>query len=91
MLERDVIKCTRTERKFKADFLENKASNEKFLFYIFDFFFRVESPLSACTISYQPPCIRKYTFSNLTKFLIHFNIFSSNLTKLNSQSMYFFN
>ena len=33
-----------TERKFKVDFLENKASNEKFLFYIFDFFFRVESP-----------------------------------------------
>ena len=28
-----------TERKFKVDFLENKASNEKFLFYIFDFFF----------------------------------------------------
>ena len=27
---------------FKVDFLENKASNEKFLFYIFDFFFRVE-------------------------------------------------
>ena len=38
------IKCTRTERRFKVDFLENKASNEKFLFYIFDFFFRVESP-----------------------------------------------
>ena len=37
------MKCTRTERKFKVDFLENKASNEKFLFYIFDFFFRVES------------------------------------------------
>ena len=36
--------CTRTERKFKVDFLENKASNEKFLFYIFDFFFRLESP-----------------------------------------------
>ena len=35
--------CTRTERKFKVDFLENKASNEKFLFYIFDFFFRLES------------------------------------------------
>ena len=34
----------RTERKFKVDFLENKASNEKFLFYIFDLFFRVESP-----------------------------------------------
>ena len=29
---------------FQVDFLENKASNEKFLFYIFDFFFRVESP-----------------------------------------------
>ena len=28
---------------FKVDFLENKASNEKFLFYIFDFFLRVES------------------------------------------------
>ena len=39
-----MIKCTRTDRKFKVDFLENKASNEKFLFYIFDFFFRVESP-----------------------------------------------
>ena len=39
-----MIKCTRTERKFKVDFLENKASNEKFSFYIFDFFFRVESP-----------------------------------------------
>ena len=39
------MRCTRTERKFKVDFLENKASNEKFLFYIFDFFFRVESPL----------------------------------------------
>ena len=36
-------KCTRTERKFKVNFLENKASNEKFLFYIFDLFFRVES------------------------------------------------
>ena len=24
--------------------LENKTSNEQFLFYIFDFFFRVESP-----------------------------------------------
>ena len=32
------------QRKFKVDFLENKASNEKFLFYVFDFFFRVESP-----------------------------------------------
>ena len=31
-------------RKFKVDFLENKSSNDKFLFYIFDFFFRVESP-----------------------------------------------
>ena len=30
-------------KKFKVDFLENKASNEKFLFYIFDLFFRVES------------------------------------------------
>ena len=39
-----MIKCTRTERKFKVDFLENKALNEKFLYYIFDFFFRVESP-----------------------------------------------
>ena len=38
------MKCTRTGRKFKVDFLENKASNEKFLFYIFDFFFRLESP-----------------------------------------------
>ena len=28
---------------FKVDFLENKASNEKFLFYIFDFFFRIKS------------------------------------------------
>ena len=35
---------TRTNRKFKVDFLENKASNEKFVFYIFDLFFRVESP-----------------------------------------------
>ena len=26
-----------------GDFLENKVSNEKFLFYIFDLFFRVES------------------------------------------------
>ena len=34
----------RTNQKFKVDFLENKASNEKFLFYIFDFFFHVESP-----------------------------------------------
>ena len=34
----------RTERKSKVDFLENKASNEQFLFYVFDFFFRVESP-----------------------------------------------
>lgn len=34
----------RTERKFKVDFIENKASNKKFLFYIFHFFFRVESP-----------------------------------------------
>ena len=34
----------RTEPKFKVDFLENEASNEKFLFYIFDFFFHVESP-----------------------------------------------
>ena len=30
--------------KIRVDFLENKASNEKLLFYIFDFFFRVESP-----------------------------------------------
>ena len=29
--------------KIQSRFLENKASNEKFLFYIFDFFFRVES------------------------------------------------
>ena len=29
---------------YRVDFLENKVSNEKFLFYIFDFFFRVESP-----------------------------------------------
>ena len=43
-LSKRSTKCTRTERKFKIDFLENKASNEKFLFYIFDFFFRVESP-----------------------------------------------
>ena len=34
----------RTRRKFKVDFLENKASDEKFLFYIFDLFFHVESP-----------------------------------------------
>ena len=34
----------RTNQKFKVDFLENKASKEKFLFYIFDFFFHVESP-----------------------------------------------
>ena len=31
------------ERKFKVYFLENKASNKKFLFHIFDFFFRVKS------------------------------------------------
>ena len=43
----------RTERKFKVDFLENKASNEKFLFYIFDFFFRVESP--SFRLYYQLP------------------------------------
>ena len=30
--------------KIQSRFLENKASNEKFLFYIFDFFFSVESP-----------------------------------------------
>ena len=32
------------QQKFKVDFLKNKDSNEKFLFYIFDFFFRVELP-----------------------------------------------
>ena len=32
--------------KIKVDFLENKASNEKLLFYIFDFFFRVEPPIT---------------------------------------------
>ena len=39
-----MIECTRTRRKFKVDFLENKDSDEKFLFYIFDLFFHVESP-----------------------------------------------
>ena len=38
-----MIKCRRIEPKFKVDFFENKASNEKFLLYIFDLFFRVES------------------------------------------------
>ena len=40
---REVIECTRTRRNFKVDFLENKASDGKFLFYIFDLFFHVES------------------------------------------------
>ena len=39
-----VQSARRTERKFRVDLLENKPSNEKFLFYIFAFFFRVESP-----------------------------------------------
>ena len=39
--------------KIKVDFLENKASNEKLLFYIFDFFFRVE--LSPFRMYYQLP------------------------------------
>ena len=38
------IKCTHTRRILKVDFLENKASNEKILFFIFDLFFHVESP-----------------------------------------------
>ena len=66
----------RTERKFKVDFLENKASNEKFLFYIFDFFFRVESPpfrlyhqLPTTLYSRLLSIALANNESNLTKFL----------------------
>ena len=38
------VKCTRTRRIFKANLLENKASNEKILFFTFDLIFHVESP-----------------------------------------------
>ena len=53
-----MIKCTHTRRKFKVDFLENKDSDEKFLFYIFDLFFSCRiTPLFACTTSYRTSCI----------------------------------
>ena len=49
------------ERKFKVDFLENKASNEKFVFYIFHFFFRVES--SPFRLYHQlPTTLYNYTY-----------------------------
>ena len=39
-----MVKCMRTRRKFKVDFLENKASNEKNTFHIFDLLPHVRSP-----------------------------------------------
>ena len=63
-----VIKCTRTERKFKVDFLENKASNEKFLFCIFDSFFRVESP--PFRLYHQlPTTLYKISFRVILKYI----------------------
>ena len=60
-------------RKFKVDFLENKASNEKFLSYIFDLFFRVES--SPFRLYHQlPTTLYRYacnsTFSVLSLVLL---------------------
>ena len=40
-----MVKCMRTRRKFKADFLKNKASNEKNLLHILNLFSHVQSPL----------------------------------------------
>ena len=76
-------KCTRTERKFKVNFLENKASNEKFLFYIFDFFFRVGSPsfrlyhqLPTTLYMCLPITFNKYIFpANISEILCAFEIF----------------
>ena len=63
-----MIKCTRTERKFKVDFLENKASNEKFLFCIFDSFFRVESP--PFRLYHQlPTTLYKISFRVILKYI----------------------
>ena len=57
-----VQSARRTVRKFRVDFLENKASNENFLFYIFAFFFHVESP--PFRLYYQLPTTL-YNYSNI--------------------------
>ena len=41
----DIVKCMRTRRKFKIDFLESKASSGKNVFYIFYLFFHIPSHL----------------------------------------------
>lgn len=43
LFKRATAKRTRIHRIFEADFLENKASNGKILFFIFDLIFYVES------------------------------------------------
>lgn len=40
----EMVKRRRSRPKFKVDFLENEASNEKNVFHIFDLFFHVQSP-----------------------------------------------
>ena len=50
LFNHDIVKCMRTRRKFKIDFLENKTSNEKHLFHIFDIFSYVQSPPLGCII-----------------------------------------
>lgn len=40
----EMVKRRRSRTKFKVDFLENEASNEKNVFHIFDLFFYVQSP-----------------------------------------------
>lgn len=40
----EMVKRRRSRTKFKVDFPENEASNEKNVFHVFDLFFHVQSP-----------------------------------------------
>lgn len=54
----DIVKCTRTRRQFKVDFLKNKASNEKSLLLILDLFSHVKSlPPAIPSIPGHPVCM----------------------------------
>ena len=55
----NIVKCMRTRRKFKVDFLENKASNEKSLFHNLRLIFSCIITAPGCTINTGTPCMQK--------------------------------
>lgn len=62
-MSRGPAECTRTQHIFQLDFLENQASNEQILFFLFHLFFRLES--SSVLLYYQLSDTRYMEINNI--------------------------